>query len=78
MHHEVEDFAKISKVENICQVSYYTTMTKLIRNRFPTARDVKPSFQSKGLPWEKSKGFDGSAVIETFIEKILFENIPLN
>ena len=28
-----------------------------------TARDVQDELKSKGLPWEKAKGFDGSAVI---------------
>ncbi len=28
-----------------------------------TARDVQDELKKKGLPWEKAKGFDGSAVI---------------
>lgn len=28
-----------------------------------TARDVQQEMKEKGLPWEKAKGFDGSAVI---------------
>ena len=28
-----------------------------------TARDLQEELKSKGLPWEKCKGFDGSAVI---------------
>jgi acylpyruvate hydrolase len=28
-----------------------------------TARDVQEDLKKKGLPWEKAKGFDGSAVI---------------
>ena len=28
-----------------------------------TARDVQEELKKKGLPWEKAKGFDGSAVI---------------
>ncbi len=31
-----------------------------------TARDLQNSLKSKGLPWEISKGFDGSAAVGTF------------
>ena len=34
-----------------------------------TARDVQEELKSKGLPWEKAKSFDGSAVIGDFIPK---------
>ena len=35
-----------------------------------TARDLQEQLKSKGLPWEKSKAFDGSAVIGDFIHKV--------
>ena len=31
-----------------------------------TARDIQEKCKRKGLPWEKSKGFDGSAQISNF------------
>ena len=34
-----------------------------------TARDVQSRLRSQGLPWELSKGFDGSAVVGRFIPK---------
>ena len=34
-----------------------------------TARDVQAKLKEKGLPWEKAKAFDGSAVIGDFIKK---------
>ena len=35
-----------------------------------TARDIQQECKKKGLPWEKAKGFDGSAQISrTFIDK---------
>ena len=35
-----------------------------------TARDIQDTLKTKGLPWEKAKGFDGSAVIsKEFISK---------
>lgn len=32
-----------------------------------TARDIQQQCKEKGLPWEKAKGFDHSAVISSFI-----------
>ena len=41
-----------------------------------TARDIQEECKAKGLPWEKSKGFDGSAQIsKIFIDK---SNLDLN
>ena len=34
-----------------------------------TARDVQAKCKEKGLPWEKAKSFDGSAVIGMFYPK---------
>jgi 2-keto-4-pentenoate hydratase/2-oxohepta-3-ene-1,7-dioic acid hydratase in catechol pathway len=39
-----------------------------------TARDVQDELKKKGLPWEKAKGFDGSAVISQ--EFIPIESLP--
>lgn len=39
-----------------------------------TARDVQEELKRKGLPWEKAKGFDGSAVISQ--EFIPLEELP--
>jgi 2-keto-4-pentenoate hydratase/2-oxohepta-3-ene-1,7-dioic acid hydratase in catechol pathway len=33
-----------------------------------TARDIQYDLKKKGLPWEKAKAFDNSAVIGKFIE----------
>ena len=46
-----------------------------------TARDIQQECKAKGLPWEKAKGFDGSAQISsTFIEKsdLELDNIPFS
>ncbi|MBT6699408.1 MAG: 2-hydroxyhepta-2,4-diene-1,7-dioate isomerase, partial [Flavobacteriales bacterium] len=41
-----------------------------------TARDIQEECKAKGLPWEKAKGFDGSAQIsKIFIDKF---NLDLN
>jgi 2-keto-4-pentenoate hydratase/2-oxohepta-3-ene-1,7-dioic acid hydratase in catechol pathway len=34
-----------------------------------TARDIQNKLKEKGLSWEKSKAFDGSAIIGDFIPK---------
>jgi 2-keto-4-pentenoate hydratase/2-oxohepta-3-ene-1,7-dioic acid hydratase in catechol pathway len=34
-----------------------------------TARDVQSKLKEKGLPWEKAKAFDHSAIIGNFISK---------
>jgi acylpyruvate hydrolase len=39
-----------------------------------TARDVQDELKKKGLPWEKAKGFDGSAVLSPeFLDKEKFQ-----
>ena len=32
-----------------------------------TARDLQNELKAKGLPWEKAKGFDGSAIVGKFV-----------
>lgn len=39
-----------------------------------TARDLQNELKSKGLPWEKAKGFDGSAVLGKFVPKNSLSN----
>ena len=43
-----------------------------------TARDVQVKCKEKGLPWEKAKAFDGSAVIGKFYMKEEFDLENLN
>ena len=40
-----------------------------------TARDIQNELKKKGLPWEKSKAFDGSALVGDWIDKNEFKNI---
>ena len=39
-----------------------------------TARDLQQQLKDKGLPWEKSKAFDGSAVIGDFLSVKIFNS----
>ncbi|MAW94833.1 MULTISPECIES: fumarylacetoacetate hydrolase family protein [unclassified Leeuwenhoekiella] len=40
-----------------------------------TARDIQRSCKEKGHPWEKAKGFDGSAVIGSWMSKEKFKDL---
>ena len=72
VHYEVEVLIKINKVGKHIDTKfahkYYDEIGLGIDF---TARDVQQKCKEKGLPWEKAKAFDGSAVIS---EKF----IPLN
>ena len=43
-----------------------------------TARDLQSTLKEKGLPWEKAKGFNGSAPISNFVSKENFDLTDLN
>ena len=68
VHHEVELLVKICKVGKYIDAKfahkYYDEIGLGIDF---TARDVQTKLKDKGLPWEKAKAFDHSAVIGNFI-----------
>lgn len=70
VHHEIEVVLKINKNGKSIPVQfaadYYDEITVGIDF---TARDLQSKLKEKGLPWEKAKGFDHSAVIGKFIPK---------
>ena len=75
IHYEVELVLKINKtgkhIEERFAHKYYSQIGLGIDF---TARDVQDKCKTKGLPWEKAKGFDGSAQISrTFIDKSKLE-----
>jgi 2-keto-4-pentenoate hydratase/2-oxohepta-3-ene-1,7-dioic acid hydratase in catechol pathway len=73
VHHEVEILVKINKVGKYIDPKfahkYYDEIGLGIDF---TARDVQAKLKEKGLPWEKAKAFDGSAVIGEFMPKTDF------
>lgn len=73
IHHEVEVLVKISKVGKYIDAKfahkYYDEIGLGIDF---TARDLQAKLKEKGLPWEKAKAFDGSAVIGDFLPKSQF------
>ena len=70
VHHEVEILVKINKVGKYIEPkfahNYYDEIGLGIDF---TARDLQAKLKEKGLPWEKAKAFDGSAVIGDFYSK---------
>lgn len=64
LHYEVELIIKIDRlgknIEEQFANRYYSTVGLGIDF---TARDVQEEQKKKGLPWEKAKAFDGSAVV---------------
>lgn len=76
IHHELEFLVKINRVGKFISSEfahkYYNEIS--IGIDF-TARDVQDKLKMSSLPWEKSKSFDGSALIGKWINKKKFKNI---
>lgn len=76
VHYEVEVLVKICKVGKHIDAKfahkYYDEVGLGIDF---TARDLQSQLKQKGLPWEKAKGFDGSAVIGTWLPKGNFNDL---
>jgi 2-keto-4-pentenoate hydratase/2-oxohepta-3-ene-1,7-dioic acid hydratase in catechol pathway len=64
VHHEIELIVKISRLgKNIEKRFAHRYYSEIGIGIDFTARDVQNALKDKGLPWEKSKAFDHSAVI---------------
>lgn len=76
VHHEVEVLVKINKVGKYIDAKfahkYYDEIGLGIDF---TARDLQSKLKDKGLPWEKAKAFDGSAIIGDFLPKNSFTSL---
>ena len=76
IHYEVEVLVKISKVGKYIDKKfshkYYDEIGLGIDF---TARDLQNQLKDKGLPWEKCKAFDGSAVIGNWLPKSQFKDV---
>lgn len=75
IHHEIEVIVKINKLGKYIDPKfahkYYDEIGLGIDF---TARDVQNRLKEKGLPWEKAKAFDGSAIIGDFLPKNEFSS----
>ena len=76
VQHEVEVLVKINRIGKYIAPKfahkYYQEISLGIDF---TARDLQQQLKEKGLPWEKSKSFDGAAVVGKWIDKSRFENV---
>ncbi|MFC4094614.1 fumarylacetoacetate hydrolase family protein [Euzebyella saccharophila] len=76
IHYEVEVLVKIKKVgKHIEEKFAYKYYDEIGLGIDFTARDLQQKLKEKGLPWEKAKGFDGSAVVGRWLPKSNFENL---
>jgi 2-keto-4-pentenoate hydratase/2-oxohepta-3-ene-1,7-dioic acid hydratase in catechol pathway len=76
VQHEIELIVKINKVgKYIDQIFAYKYYNEISVGIDFTARDVQDNLKSKGLPWEKAKAFDGSAVIGDFLSIKVFNSL---
>ena len=75
IHYEVELVIKISKNgKNIFEQFSHKYYEEIGIGIDFTARDIQEDCKKNGLPWEKAKGFDGSAQISNeFINKKLLK-----
>lgn len=70
VHHEVEVLVRIDRIGKHIQPKFAHKYYQQIGLGIDfTARDVQSSLKAKGLPWEKAKAFDGSAVVGKWIDK---------
>jgi len=73
VHHELEVLVKINRVgKHISSKFAHKYYAEIGLGIDFTARDVQTHCKEKGLPWEKAKAFDGSAVIGQFFPKEKF------
>lgn len=77
LHYELEVVVKINKLGKHIEERFAHTYYQEIGIGIDfTARDIQEECKSKGLPWEKSKGFDGSAILpKKFINKNNFKDL---
>lgn len=74
VHYELEVVIKISKGGKYIQKENANKHYEEIGLGIDfTARDLQSELKGKGLPWELSKSFDGSAVISDFYSKEKFD-----
>lgn len=74
VHYEVEVLVKINKVgKHIASRFAHKYYDEIGLGIDFTARDVQAHCKEKGLPWEKAKAFDGSAIVGQFYKKEEFD-----
>ncbi len=76
IHYEVEVLVKINKIGKYIDRDFASDYYQEIGLGIDfTARDLQTQLKAKGLPWERAKGFDGSAMIGKFVDKKTLGNL---
>lgn len=76
IHHELEVIVKINKVGKYIDPKFaHKYYDEISVGLDFTARDLQDQLKQKGLPWEKAKAFDGSAVLGDFVLKSQWESL---
>lgn len=76
VHYEAELVVRIDRVgKNIAEKFTHKYYSQLTIGVDFTARDLQKKLKEKGLPWEKAKGFDGSAPIGKLVDKWQFSDL---
>ena len=78
IHHEIELVIKISKLGKNIEARFAHRYYQEIGLGIDfTARDLQRQLIEKGLPWEKAKAFDSSAVLGKFLSKEELGNLGM-
>lgn len=76
VHYELEFLVRIDKVgKHIAPKFAHKYYSEVSLGLDLTARDLQSQLKQKGLPWEKAKGFDGSAVIGKWVSKEAYPDL---
>ena len=76
IHYEVEVLVRINRIGKHIQPKFSHKYYNQIGLGIDfTARSVQNELKMNGLPWEKAKAFDGSALIGEWYEKDQFNNL---
>lgn len=74
IHYEVEVLVKINKVGKYIDAKFaHKYYDEIGLGIDLTDREMQSKLKEKGLPWEKAKAFDGSAVVGEFYPKERFD-----
>jgi 2-keto-4-pentenoate hydratase/2-oxohepta-3-ene-1,7-dioic acid hydratase in catechol pathway len=76
IHHELEVLVKINRIGKYIEEKFAHKYYQEIGLGIDfTARDLQQNLKEKGLPWEKAKAFDGSALIGSWFDKDNFKDL---
>ena len=76
IHYEVEVLVRINRIGKFIEEKFAHKYYQEIGLGIDfTARDLQQNLKQKGLPWEKAKAFDGSALIGNWFNKNNFSDL---